>query len=69
MKIEYDSKRDLLYICLSTPKKVAKTITIVPGIFSDFDGSEKLIGLEILDASEVIDNKLEFDLSQIIKVS
>jgi len=69
MKIEYDSKRDLLYICLSTPKKVAKTITIVPGIFADFDGSEKLIGLEILDASEVIDNKLEFDLSQIIKVA
>lgn len=46
-------------------KKVAKTVTIVPGVFADFDRNGKLIGLEVLDASEITDRKIEFDLSQI----
>ena len=65
MKIEYDSRHDLLYIYLSdTVKKVAKTIKITPGVHADFDRSGKLTGIEILDASTLIDQKIEFDLSQ-----
>jgi uncharacterized protein YuzE len=66
MRIEYDSERDLLYIYFVKPgKKVTKTKTIVPGVHADFDKEEKLIGIEILDASEFIDQKVEFDLPRI----
>lgn len=65
MKIEYDSKRDSLYIYLSAAsKKVAKTIKITPGVHADFDRSGKLSGIEILEANTLIDQKVEFDLSQ-----
>jgi len=70
MKVEYDSHRDLLYIYFSTPsKKVFRTVTIVPGVFADFDRDGKLIGLEILDANEIIDKKIEFDLTQMEQVA
>jgi len=66
MKIEYDSERDLCYIYFSAPgKKVAKTISIVPGVHADFDKDDKLIGIEILEASEFIENKIEVDLSPV----
>jgi len=69
MKLEYDSRRDLLYVYFSVPaKKVAKTVTIAPGVFADFDKNDRLIGLEVLDASHIIDKKIEFDLSQIEQV-
>jgi uncharacterized protein YuzE len=65
MKIEYDSKRDLLYIYLSEAiRKVAKTVKITPGVHADFDRSGRLSGIEILDASTLIDQKIEFDFSQ-----
>ncbi len=70
MKVEYDSHRDLLYVYFSMPsKKVVKTVTIVPGVFADFDKNGRLIGLEVLDASEVIDKKIEFDLSKMEQVA
>ena len=66
MKIEYDAERDLLYIYFQkTKKKVAKTKTVIPGVHADFDMEEKLLGLEIIDASEFIDEKIEFDLFQV----
>jgi len=69
MKVEYDSEHDLLYIYFSkSTKKPLKTITIMPGIFADFDKDNKILGLEILDASELIDNKIEFDISKIEQV-
>ena len=40
----------------------------MPGIFADFDKDNKILGLEILDASELIDNKIEFDISKIEQV-
>ena len=70
MKVEYDIHRDLLYVYFSFPsKKVTKTVTIAPGVFADFDRDGKLIGLEVLDASEVTDKKIEFDLSHIEQVT
>ena len=62
MKFEYDQKRDLLYIYFTKPgTKVAKTITVTPGLFVDIDEKGKVIGMEFLDASEFIDGKVEFN--------
>ena len=63
MKIEYDSVRDLLYIWLGIPgEKAAKTETVVPGVHADFDKQGRLIGIEILDASEVLRQKVQFEV-------
>ena len=64
MKIEYDSKRDLLYIWFARPgEKAARTETVVPGVHADFDKQDRLVGLEVLDASEVLDQKFQFEFS------
>ena len=63
MKIEYDSTRDLLYIWFSFPgEKAAKTETVVPGVHADFNAKGTLIGIEVLDASEVLRNKVQFEV-------
>lgn len=51
MKIEYDRDVDALYIRIQE-KNVAKTIEINEGLNIDFDDQGKLIGLEVLDATE-----------------
>jgi uncharacterized protein YuzE len=64
MKIEYDSVRDLLYIWLGIPgEKAAKTETIVPGVHADFDREGRLVGIEVLDASEVLRQKVQFEVA------
>jgi len=65
MKIEYDPERDLLYIYFAdTEKKSAETVTIKPGVHADFDKDGKLIGIEIIDASELMGKKIEFTLPE-----
>jgi uncharacterized protein YuzE len=65
MKVEYDPTRDLLYIYFSEPTaKAAKTITVEPGVHADFSAQGKLIGIEVIDASEIIGNKIEFALPE-----
>ena len=51
MKIEYDREVDALYVRLQE-KYVARTVEIEEGLNLDLDESGKLIGLEILDATE-----------------
>ena len=64
MKIEYDSVRDLLYIWFGIPgEKAAKTETVVPGVHADFDRQGRLIGIEVLDASEVLRQKVQFEVT------
>lgn len=64
MKIEYDSVRDLLYIWFGAAgEKAAKTETVVPGVHADFDREGKLIGIEVLDASEVLRQKVQFEVT------
>ena len=64
MKIEYDLVRDLLYIWLGIPgQKAAKTETVVPGVHADFDRQGRLVGIEILDASEVLRQKVQFEVA------
>jgi len=63
MKIEYDSVRDLLYIWFGLPgERAAKTETVVPGVHADFDREGKLLGIEVLDASEVLRHKVQFEV-------
>ncbi len=64
MRIEYDPDRDLLYIWFGTVgTKAARTITVTPGVHADFDASDRLIGLEVLDATEVLGKKVQFEVA------
>lgn len=64
MKIEYDSVRDLLYVWFGVPgEKAARTETVAPGVHADFDRQGRLIGLEVLDASEVLQQKVQFEVT------
>ena len=66
MKLEYDPVRDLLYIYFAESSvKAAKTVTVVPGVHADFSVEGKLIGIEVIDASEVMGNKIEFTLPEV----
>jgi uncharacterized protein YuzE len=66
MKLEYDPVRDLLYIYFAEPcVKSAKTVTVVPGVHADFSAEGKLIGIEVIDASEVMGRKIEFTLPEV----
>jgi uncharacterized protein YuzE len=51
MRIEYDREVDALYIRLQQ-KYVARTVEIEEGLNLDLDENGKLIGLEILDATD-----------------
>jgi len=62
MKIEYDQEVDALYIRVQE-KYVAKTQEISEGVNLDFDEEGKLIGLELLDATERYPRKDIFNLS------
>ena len=63
MRIEYDPARDLLYIWFgAVGAKAAKTMTVASGVHADFDASGKLIGLEVLDAMEVLGKRVQFEV-------
>jgi uncharacterized protein YuzE len=63
MKIEYDPGRDLLYLWFGTPgDKAAQTVTVVPGLHADLDAEGKLVGIEVLDASEILGDKVQFEV-------
>jgi len=51
MKIEYDKEVDALYIRIQE-KKVSRTRELEDGLNLDLDENGKLIGLEILDATQ-----------------
>lgn len=59
MRVEYDAERDLLYLGFRPRAKAARTETICPGVYADFDREGKLIGLEILDASEWLGDRIQ----------
>ena len=62
MKIEYDKEVDALYIRLQE-KYVAKTLEIQDGINIDIDENGKLVGLEVLDATD------RYALSDVFNIS
>lgn len=61
MKFEYDKEADAAYIYLEYPIKdgeAKKNIEINENIILDFDNNGKLLGIEILDASKVLNQKV-----------
>ncbi len=61
MKFEYDQEADAGYIYLKYPLEdgeCKKTEEISENIILDFDTSGKLIGVEILNASKVVNKKV-----------
>ena len=55
MKISYDSTIDALYIKLVLGSHVLETRQIDHDINLDFDSSDRLVGIEVLDASKRLD--------------
>lgn len=62
MKIEYDKEVDALYVRLQE-KYVDRTVEIEDGLNIDLDEDGKLIGIEILDATE------RYSLADVFNVS
>ena len=61
MKIEYDKEVDAAYIYLDGSIKdgeVTQTIPVKENIILDYNKKGKLLGIEILNASKVIDLKV-----------
>ncbi len=66
MRIEYDHERDLLCIYFAeSDTKAARTITVAPGVHTDFDKDEQLIGIEVMEASKIMGEKIEFKLPEL----
>ena len=64
MKIEYDPVRDLLYLWFApVGTKAARTVTVTPGVHADLDADGKLIGIEVLDATDVLGQKVQFEVT------
>ncbi|MCS6804385.1 MAG: DUF2283 domain-containing protein [Acidobacteriota bacterium] len=64
MKIEYDPVRDLLYVWFApVGTKSAQTTVVAAGVHADFDANNKLIGIEVLDATEVLGDKMQIEVS------
>ena len=57
MKISYDTEVDLLYIRFDTEKQKVNTKIINDNIILDLSMDGKLVGIEIIEASQLI--KLE----------
>ncbi len=54
MKLKYDSEADALYIKLVEGEHEVRTVNLTDEITLDFAIGEVLVGIEILDAKEVI---------------
>jgi len=66
MRIEYDPERDLLYLHFASPGvNSAETVTVAPGGHADFGRDGKLVGIEVIDASEILGREIEFKLPQV----
>jgi uncharacterized protein YuzE len=58
LKIEYDLQADAIYIRFCAGS-VVESQEIRPGVVFDFDLEGKVLGIEMLDVSERIDNPRE----------
>lgn len=60
MRFEYDKEVDAAYLYIEHPIKdgeAKKTIELNENIILDFDGKGRLLGIEILDASKILNKK------------
>mgnify|MGYP001562827658 CR=1 FL=1 len=61
MKITYDKEADAIYFYIKYPIKKGeskKQIPVNPAIILDFDKNDKLLGIEVLFASKVLNKKV-----------
>lgn len=61
MKIEYDKEVDAAYIYIDFPIKdneAKRTIELNENIILDFNENNKLVGIEILEASKVLNKEV-----------
>lgn len=68
MRLEYDKEVDAAYIYLEQSIKdgeVKKTIELNENIILDFDDKGKLLGVEILDASTILNKKVILEAQEI----
>lgn len=56
MRIRYDAQVDALYIRLREGK-ISESDEIEPGLIADYGEDGKVMGLEVLDASEFLGGK------------
>lgn len=52
MQIHYNSKTDLLYLRLESEKQKVTNIQVTEDIILDIGEGDKIVGIEILDASK-----------------
>jgi len=67
MRLEYDKDVDAAYIYLVDEIKegqATKTIELNEDIILDFDAKGKLIGMEILNASKILNEKILLKVNQ-----
>ncbi len=55
MKITYDPEVDALYIYLCRDVRLPETRQVDEDIYLDFDEEDRLVGIEVLDASKRLD--------------
>ena len=56
MKISYDAKVDALYIRLLEGERQCRTLRLTDEVSLNIGPGEELVGIEILDAKEVLGN-------------
>lgn len=61
MKFEYDPQADALYLRLAAGA-VAETDEVRPGFILDYDANGKVLGIEMLNVSQMADNPRELAL-------
>lgn len=59
MKSRYNREADALYVQLADAV-VAGSVEVRPGIMLDFDAAGRVVGIEILDASEHVAEGADF---------
>lgn len=62
MKVYYDAESDSLTITLRE-ERIRESDEVQPGVIIDLGFDEKVVGLEILDASDVVSNVREMQLT------
>jgi uncharacterized protein YuzE len=67
MKVNYDSKTDILAI-IFTDALVTESDEDKPGVILDYDEKGNLVSLEILDASRRVNmpSKIEYQVSPVV---
>ena len=55
MKLTYSKKNDVLYICLDPTKRELRNRELSEDVVLDLDAEDRIVGIEILDASRRVD--------------